>query len=484
VTGKTSQLALRPAMPHQLDALDWAFRRSNLPLFMEMRLGKSLVATRWAQSKSPRRVLIVAPSSTIPGWLDELEAEGIAPSFLTGPRQQRVVEARDSDGWFITNYEGICIPIPSKGRKSRAIDAPLLSMAWDVMILDESTRIKNPQANITQAFLTKTYNTMSKALLSGYPAPESPLDYFCQMVFLYGSFMNCTNWWSFRGATHVNAPDSPLWFPRHGAIGTIKREVRKKSFVLTRRQAKIGSQILNQRRVVPMNKLQTQMCKQIDDEFAVNLRSGGRIETKWVIVNLNWLGRIAGGFDPEGGLLNDAKWKEIKYLLDTELHGEQVVIWFRYNRELRHVYERLRAAKITCRAIWGKTGLERRRKIQHMFKRHKVRVLLVQVKCGKMGIDFSAADTAIYYSNGYSNEDRAQSQDRLIHPKKTTPVLLIDIQTAGSVDVNIRRVLRKKDKVGRSFMNMILKERYGRGYARRPVSASPSKRLVQQDPTT
>ena len=48
---------LRKLMPHQADALAYANQNSAIALFMEMRLGKTLVAIRWAQEQAKHRLL-------------------------------------------------------------------------------------------------------------------------------------------------------------------------------------------------------------------------------------------------------------------------------------------------------------------------------------------------------------------------------------------------------------------------------------------
>jgi hypothetical protein len=81
--------------------------------------------------------------------------------------------------------------------------------------------------------------------------------------------------------------------------------------------------------------------------------------------------------------------------------------------------------------------------------------MLAQVKCGKFGLDWSVASTAIYYSNPYDMEDRAQSEDRIVSATKTEPVLYIDLITKDTIDEEVTEVLRDKNVTARSFFNSI-----------------------------
>lgn len=69
---------MKTFMPHQKKAYDWALPLARAAFFMEMRLGKSLPALRWAKTKSQDN-LILAPKAALPGWKEELLDEGVKP---------------------------------------------------------------------------------------------------------------------------------------------------------------------------------------------------------------------------------------------------------------------------------------------------------------------------------------------------------------------------------------------------------------------
>ena len=104
----------------------------------------------------------------------------------------------------------------------------------------------------------------------------------------------------------------------------------------------------------------------------------------------------------------------------------------------------------------GKRPPEERNLWCQKFSKGEFRVLLVQLKCGKFGLDLSAASTAIYYSNGFSHEDRAQSEDRIEHPRKKEPLLFVDLLTKDSSDAKVLRMLKQKVAVGKSFYDEVL----------------------------
>jgi SWI/SNF-related matrix-associated actin-dependent regulator 1 of chromatin subfamily A len=431
--------------PHQFAALRYAEARSRMALFMEMRLGKTAVTIRWVQHHQRRRILVLGPLSVLPGWQDELLKEGIPPShifFLEGPTQDRLVLADEIDeGWALCNYEAV-------------VHQPkLLALPWSAIVLDESTRIRNPRAKITKFLLTRTAHVNHRAVLSGLPDPESPLDFYCQLAFLHGQFLDRYNYWAFRHRYFYPEPNGYDWIPQPGAVDCIKKEVHRQAFVLTRKAAGIGERKVYERRYVDMTPSQRNAYKKVMKDFMF-----GTMETQWATVKYLWAARLAGGFSPDQTnpqLISPAKTNELLALLDGELRQESVVVWFRFNEELHYVSSRLTESGIAHRSVTGETPVSDRHAYAALFQSRQVQVMLMQMKCGKFGINLSTASTAVYYSNSYDYEDRAQSEDRILHMTKHEPLLYIDLITRGTVDSAVTSTLLDKKVTARTFMTQL-----------------------------
>jgi hypothetical protein len=463
---------------YQRRALDYAIPRQRIALFMEMRLGKSPVSIRWAKAHNAERVLLVAPLSTLLGqlnWQGELRREGINPVLLPHvPKAQRmtvlrptrlireIVKATFDDGfsrpphdttwtgryrlthrwapgWFCINYEAI------------RTQPELLYAPWDAIILDESTRIRSPKAQTTKILLRHTEHIPLRALLSGLPNPEEPMNYFTQFQFLDGHFMSHVNFWKFRQAYFYTRYTDWDWAPYPKALQRIKDYVHSNSFMLSRKAAHVGSRKIREQRTVDLNWKQRQVLREMKTQF-----SAGGVETKWVPVVHTWMQRVAGGFHPTThALLNDAKIRLVEDLVVNVLHGQSVVVWFRFNNEIEAVHRWLtrRNKKLTCEYVHGamKDSKTRRTKVQARFQKGKTRVILLQVKLGKYGWNLSRSSTAIYYSNTYELEDRSQSEDRIIHLTKTVPCLYYDLVTAGTTDEDVVEALSNKRMTARLF---------------------------------
>lgn len=181
--------AIRTLMPHQQNAAAWAEDKDAIALFMEMRLGKTLVAIRWVQKKKLEKILVCCPLSTIESWERELALEGEKLVKLVGTAAKRAKALTDNPDarWYAINYEGLA----ERGHKtysgkSKAVPSPYATLPWECVIVDESTRIRNARAQITKVFLDHLSGARCRALLTGLPNPEGPEDLVTQFLFLHG----------------------------------------------------------------------------------------------------------------------------------------------------------------------------------------------------------------------------------------------------------------------------------------------------------
>ncbi len=481
-------------MPHQIEGVRYGLRETNPALFMEMRTGKTLTLIRLVQRLGGfERILILAPITVLEAWESELRREG--EQFFTcygqlRERRDRVTaEAWFNPGrtWLLMSYgsflatgearTSISFRDGEAGKVRRKRDTPdLAALPWDLVGLDESTHIKNPQAQITQACMKGFRNAKRRAALTGLPNPEGDLDLVSQFLYLDGHFMGYRNFWEARNALFLKCGFD--WVHKHGVRAQIKDYVHDRAYVLTAHQAGMRSKTVFQVRRVDMSPAQKKLYKQIERDFAASLASGETLETQWKLTQQSWLRQVAAGFEPGGKLLSDAKTREIVNLLKTELGNKQVVVWFTLRAELDHVKEALRKAKISCVSITGDETLKERTARLATFRRG-TRVLLAMERCAQFGVDCSCADTAIYHSNEWSNQARSQSLKRIVHPKKKRTHLVIDLVTRGTVDEDVIMVVNKKGMTARLFMDAI--ERRFRERLKLPVG-SPRRRVETLKP--
>ena len=455
---------MRDLLPHQKTGLSYCLSVSDPALIMQMRLGKTLLAIRYAQAledrEDCRRVLVTAPVTVLGAWRRELSLEEevyldlrVHPKSKWGDLLLQAWESKHRV-WTLANHEAIR-SLPQLGL-----------VPWNIAIVDESTVIKNPKSKITKVYTSTFRQAQHRMILSGLVAPESYLDLFCQYQFLNGVFLGCHNYWDFRAQFFAPGGWKGYeYYPIPGAREKIQKHLQDRAFVLTRQQAGIGSRKILSQRTVEMNTLQRDLYRTIVKKAAYQREDASWNETQWAPIVQLWLSRIAGGFDPEGKtLISDAKVKELLYLLSEDLRGEQLMIWFHFRAELEHVRQTLSGKGFKLGCIHGGVLDKDRDKVLDAFTSRKIQIILATQKSLRYGRDCSISDTAIYYSNEWSCELRMQSEDRIINPLQKQPKLLIDLVTEETVDEDVSERVRDKafnanyiltkhiDKISRSLI--------------------------------
>ena len=88
----------------------------------------------------------------------------------------------------------------------------------------------------------------------------------------------------------------------------------------------------------------------------------------------------------------------------------------------------------------------------------KVRFLVGTPATGGYGITLTAANTVIYYSNGYDLEKRLQSEDRAHRIGQKKSVTYVDILAEDTVDGKIVQSLRKKINIASQVLGEELRD--------------------------
>ena len=432
---------MRTPWPHQRDMIAHLEANQNTALLVEMRLGKSHALI--SAFNNVDRVLVVCPKSVMAVWREELHRDRIGSVCLV--TSSGLHDYRDTFRWTVMNYEA-AMRIPEKYRER-----------FDVVILDEAVRIKNPQAKVTKFFVTNFRNAR-RVVASGNIAPESPLEYFSPMKFVYGKWMGCANYWQFRKTYFSSDIQGWTWWPKNKDIRErIKSAVKSHSFILTRKQAGLANQKIYEKRYVELPKNVRALYKKMENEFALTLPSGKEIEVQHVVAQVSYLSQLCGGGTKDESLA-DHKIKELVELLTGELAKEQVVVWFRYNFEIGRVVMTLMKTKIKFDSLIGDSDIDERKSIQDQFTKGEIRVLLIQIKVGLYGLNLSKASTAIYFSNPLSSNERVQSEDRIEHNDKSEPLLYIDILSKDTIDEDIYAALKQKHRQSKFFIGEVMEQ--------------------------
>lgn len=433
----------RALWEHQRQAFRFAGSRKHVALFLEMRLGKTLVAIRRLRLYTPRnsgqglRILIVAPSSALQSWLDDLDMEGEEDiAILVGKRAERISRLQEMRRWNLINREGF-LWLPQ-----------IAAIPWDCVIVDESQALKNPTAKISKFFARQFRNVPHRWIMTGTPDPESREDYFQQFKFLHGSFMGETNFWKWR-ERFFNPPDPRFrekrWTAKSGAAAAIRKYIARVSLRIRKEDIAPGifTRAIHEKRVIDLPpKWRVRYDKMeslfIDEDSSGNLRR----ETKSIGEMRAWLHDLADGFI-DGEIAHKLKFIELKRLFD-DLRGESIVVWFARNQALRYAESFLQGFGIDCVGILGATPLPDRLHEFKAFRAGRRRALLLQCAIAETGINLSEASAAIYFSRPWSLQMNLQTEERIQAISRKSAPLILDILAGDTVDEDVYHSFRNK----------------------------------------
>jgi SNF2 family DNA or RNA helicase len=166
---------------HQLQGLEYLLSNSEAALLDEMGCGKSFqIACSLAiqlKNNSVSKALIVAPMSLVKTWQKELSLAGLSQfTVIQGSPAQRAKLLESTSQIFIIHYEGLRL------EEQKLED--WLKAGTSIMVLDESQRIKNLNAQTTTAALKLRPYCAKAIIATGTPIANRPLDLFSQYLFL------------------------------------------------------------------------------------------------------------------------------------------------------------------------------------------------------------------------------------------------------------------------------------------------------------
>jgi len=159
---------------HQKKAISLAAMFGSYALFLEPGLGKSLVAIKLIEYwKVP--AMIVAPLSTLESvWINEIEKWA---NHLRKVILWRNLKAFNFDyNIYIINYEGF-------KKLVNETKIPIKDVIG-CLVIDECSKMKNPQSQITKEILKYNHSILHRLVLSGLPAPNSLLEFWAPMEFI------------------------------------------------------------------------------------------------------------------------------------------------------------------------------------------------------------------------------------------------------------------------------------------------------------
>ena len=162
---------------------------------LEMSLGKSKCALNTAEImhkyNSLNRLLIICPKAIQSVWLEEIPKHShFEGEPVIWENKKTIKKQKEISGLFLQELPILILRLEMFQKKNENLRLFLKKYfeKSTMVILDESSKIKNVTTQRTPRLIDYTRGASYKTILTGTPWTESPLDIFSQIEFLQTGF--------------------------------------------------------------------------------------------------------------------------------------------------------------------------------------------------------------------------------------------------------------------------------------------------------
>ena len=464
---------------HQITALEESWDKTAYGYFMEMGTGKSKVlvdniAMLYDKGKI-NGALIIAPKGVYRNWYSsEIPihlASHIQPKMVLWTASTSKAKDKEYQTLFQTGYDlHVLIMNVEAFSTKKGLDfaAKFLRTHKTMMAVDESTTIKTPTAKRTKAIVNLGKQALYRRILTGSPVTKSPLDLYTQCAFLHEDLLGYSSFYAFRNR-YAHMIDRNFGGRRVQIVGNYQRLdeltdiLNKFSYRVLKEDCLDLPEKIYIRREIELTDEQEKAYATMKSAALASIK--GKLATApHVLTQMMRLHQITcGHLKTDEGDTTNLKSNRLDELMDVleEVEGK-AIIWANYIYDIEHIVASLKKKYGDDAVVqyYGAIKSEDRQtnieKFQDPDSTYKFFVGNPQT--GGYGITLTAANTVIYYSNGYDLEKRLQSEDRAHRIGQKKSVTYVDIIATKTIDEKIVKALRAKINIASTILGEELRE--------------------------
>ncbi len=454
---------------YQKKALHFSWMKEAFAYYMDMGTGKTKTAidlySAYFMGGHVDRLLVTTKFSTRMNWSREFDIH------CPIPYEVMILDTTKGKAFdeFNTTNNGV-LKILIVGTESLAAGSAALYADKFVnlssrcgMIIDEAHMIKTHNAVRSKNAVKIGKGAKYKLIMTGTPIANAPMDLFMQFEFLDTHIIGTGDYYSFRNRYAVMGG-----FEGKQVIGYQNMEELieivspyvyqvRKSEVLTELPPKVYEV-----RELQFNEEQGKLYKELAKKNRAVLGDRG-LTVNTVLERMLRLQEVCGGiitFERNPDVYNKSKYEhdripgknpKIEELLSiTEENEVSTIVWCRFIEEIHMVSKALRDkyGQDQVVEIYGAISEEDRdQNVQELFQKKKARFLVGNASTGGTGLNMTAAELVVYYSNSFNYVERDQSEDRAHRIGQTKSVTYIDLVMERSVDALVLKALKDKKNV-------------------------------------
>lgn len=438
------------AFQYQTEAVEAVRDLGYGAIFHEQGLGKTKIAIDivlyWLEKRVVDTVLLVVKKGLIENWKRELKNHSfLAPLVIGQDRRQNYFVLNSPARVILAHYEAV------KAERTRL--ALFLKSRTVGVILDEATKIKNPESDLAKAFFALGPLFARRIIMTGTPVSNRPYDVWAQVYFLDQGKALGTDFESFKGELDLES-DLGSNAKSRARFEKAMLHVHEQLFRFSVRESKNNKYIQLPEKVVraiqtDWEPRQFDLYLQIrDDLHAFVIKEGIPSEDKAEDLLKRMLRLIQITSNPV--LVDDSYTADpgkFPYLInlveDILLKKEKCIIWTTFTQNADWLSRRLNSCG--TRTIHGKYSMDQRNaSVIAFLDDPEVRVLVATPGAAKEGLTLTVANHVIFYDRSFALDDYLQAQDRIHRISQTRPCYVYNLIMRESIDEWIDVLLHAK----------------------------------------
>lgn len=419
------------------------------------------------------RVLVVAPTSVCSVWPHDLNQFATFPweaRVLLGDKKKRLKALNELENWPFKALRIAVINYESTHREG--IFEALAAYKPDLIVCDESQRIKNPSAAQSKALHKLGDAAPFRMILSGTPVQNNAVDLYSQYRFLdpavYGA-----NFYAFKNRYCIMGGYGQHQIVGYRNMDELVEKEHSVAYRVTKEECLDLPQQTFINRYVQFTDAEQAIYEQLRKSSFLELETGENVTATTILTMYLRLMQLTGGFltadeSTRPKQVNTAKLDALADIVDDYVvdAGKKLVIFARFRAEIAAIENLLRLRKIQYGSIYGDVPMEERGKIVADFQTNPdTKVFVAQIQTAGLGITLHAASTAVFYSYDYNYANYAQALARIHRIGQHLPVTYIHLVVDGSIDEKILAALENKEDMAKTVVD-----------SWREVLTSPEKR--------
>jgi SNF2 family DNA or RNA helicase len=431
--------------PYQLEGFRWLVRLSQWGaggcLADDMGLGKTLQAIAlFLHRASAGPGLVVAPTSVVPNWVDEVQrfAPTLRVRTFAGPMRAKELNDLGPFDLLVTSYGVLQVDVDS-----------LAKVEFATAVLDEAQVIKNPDTKRARA--AGRLKAKLRVATTGTPIENRLADLHSIFAFINPDLLGSADRFEARFSRPIERG--------HDVHARARLRRLVSPFILRRTKTQVLSELPARTEVtlrVPLELEETALYEAIRSEALAALAGGdaapGRMQLLAAIMRLRRAASNARLVLPESRAPS-AKLAALADILDDLLPNQhKLLVFSQFVGHLALVKELLDGRQISYQYLDGSTPMAARKVAIDRFQAGDGDVFLISLKAGGFGLNLTAADYVIHMDPWWNPAVEDQASDRAHRIGQSRPVTIYRLVAQNTIEDRILQLHHRKRELATGIL--------------------------------